>query len=106
MKIFRGDTFEFDFQIDLTDGSQYEFQVEEILRIGMKRNVNEKKYTCFKEIKIEKSAHILTVIFENEEMEKVNEGKYILEIELTMTNGKVKTVLQENIEIVGDVINV
>lgn len=105
MNIFRGDTFRFEFTSALEDGSLYEFQVGDIIKVGIKNKLSNPKCALFKRIDIEEATDTLQIEFSHEEMKKCCEGDKLLEVELTRTNGDVITLYQEKITIVGDVIN-
>ena len=105
MEIYRGDTFNFDFTATFEDGKVYEFVPNEIIKIGIKRDTTSSKYTFSKEIKIEEETKVLKITIPHEETKKFGTGKHLLEVELTDTTGKVITLCQENLNILGDVIN-
>jgi hypothetical protein len=105
MDIFRGDTFKFDFNATLEDGTSYEFQPGDILRVGIKGKISNTKCTILKTLKIEEATEIVNVVFPHEETKKWCEGDKLLEVELTNTMGEVTTLYQGKIKIIGDVIN-
>ena len=106
MEIYRGDTFKFDFSATLEDGTAHTFEAGDILKAGIKTNIGNDEYVIFQEITINDS--VTEVMFEFSHQEMLNapiSENAILEIELTDTAGRVSTLYQEEIEIVGDVIN-
>lgn len=103
--IYRGDTFKFDFTANLEDGTVYEFQPGDILKVGIKEKLSNPKCAVLKIINIEESTETVKIIFPHEETKKWCEGDKLLEIELTDTEGNVTTLLQDKIKIIGDVIN-
>ena len=105
MEIYRGDTFKFDFTAVLEDGSLYEFQVGDIVKVGIKNKITNPKCGMLKVINIEEATDTLQVTFSHEEMKKTCLGDKLLEVELTRNNGDVITLYQDKITIVGDVIN-
>lgn len=105
MEIYRGDTFKFDFTASLEDGTEYEFQKGDVLKIGIKEKLTNSRYSYYKKIKIEDAKKTIKFVFSHEETKKFCEGDKILEIELTDNQGNVYTLNQEKITIVGDVIN-
>ena len=105
MKIFRGDTFKFDFSAYLENGTIHTFQAEDILKVGMKANTRSSEYILYQEKQITEQTDVVTFEFTHEEMIEATLGEKLLEIELTDTSGRVSTLYQEEIIIVGDVIN-
>ncbi len=105
MKIYRGDTFPFDFSATLEDGSSYTFKKGETLKVGIKNRIGNIDYLLYQKKEIEKDTQIVSFEFTHEEMKKICPGIKILELELTNLEGKVSTIYQKEIEIVGDVIN-
>ena len=106
MEIFRGDTFKFDFSATLEDGTVHTFETGDILKAGIKTNVRNTEYMVFQEKTIQESTQEVTFEFSHEEMMNVEiREDAVLEVELTDTAGRVSTLYQEQIEIVGDVIN-
>lgn len=111
MQLVRGDTFQFDFFATLEDDGSpealenYAFIPGDRLKIGIKTRVTSPKYLAYKEIEITEKTESVPVEFAAEEMKKMTIGDKILEVELTDTFGDVRTIYQEKIKIVGDVIN-
>ncbi len=105
MKIFRGDTFKFDFSATLEDGTVHTFQPGDILKAGLKVTCRDKEYQIYQKKELTEETDTVTFEFSHEEMMKVSPNEKILEIELTDTAGRVATLYQEKITIVGDVIN-
>lgn len=105
MEIYRGDTLTFDFDTTLDDGTLYEFQKGDILKVGIKEKIINPKCSLQKSIEILSPTTTVTIEFTHDEMKKCCLGTKILEIELTTATGKVYTLNQEEITILGDVIN-
>lgn len=105
MDIFRGDTFEFDFDAKFTDGETYIFKPGDTLKVGVKQKLSNTNYILFQKIDIEEETDTVTVIFSHEEMQKCCKGDKILEVELTHKNGTVRTLYQNKITILEDVID-
>lgn len=105
IKVFRGDTFKFNFNSALEDGTPYKFQPGDLIKVGIKTRLSNPRCAVLKTITIEEETDLIKVIFPHEETKKWCEGDKILEVELTDTQGNVYTVLQEKMTIVGDVIN-
>lgn len=105
MEIYRGDTFRFNVTASLEDGTEYEFQKGDILKIGIKEKLTNSRYSYYKKIVIEEAEKTIKFVFSHEETKKFCEGNKILEVELTDNQGNVYTIIQETIKIVGDVIN-
>ena len=105
MKIFRGDTLRFDFTSTLEDGTLYEFEIGDIVKVGIKNKKTNSKCALFRRIDIKEPTDTLHIEFTHEEMKKCCEGDKLLEVELTRANGDVITLYQEKITIVGDIIN-
>ena len=105
MRIYRGDTFKFDFSAKFEDGSEYTFQVGDIVKAGIKLTVKNTDYVVLKEKTIEEPTKEITFVFSHEDMLNAPTKQAILEVELTDGDGVVSTLYQEPIEIVGDVIN-
>lgn len=105
MNIFRGDSFKFDFNSTLDDGTAYVFQKGDTLKVAIKDRLSSSIYVLFKEINIEEATEEIRIAFTNEEMADITEGDKILEIELTDNQGNVSTLYQEKIKVKGDVIN-
>ncbi len=103
--IYRGDTLRFDYTAELEDGTAYEFQPNDIIRVGIKDRLTSSKYVLYKEININEVTPKLRISFSADEMKKCSLGDKLLEIELTDTQGNVYTLSQEKLTIVGDVIN-
>lgn len=105
MDIYRGDTFEFDFNAILDDGATYTFQEGDLLKIGVKQKVSNTNYILYREIEILEDTNVVTIIFDHEETKKLCKGDKILEVELTNPLGRVTTLCQEKITVLEDVIN-
>lgn len=103
--IYRGDTFEFDFYSTSTDGSTYVFKQGDLLKFGVKEKLSNTRYLLYKEVRIEKEAEEVTVMFKPEETRKCSKGVKILEVELTDKDGKVRTLFQGKLTIKEDLIN-
>lgn len=105
MELYRGDNLIFDFDTTLEDGTLYEFQKGDILKVGIKGKITNPKCALQKIIEIFEPTTTLTIEFTHEETKKWCTGTKILEIELTDTNGRVYTLNQEELTVLGDVIN-
>lgn len=105
MRIYRGDTFKFDFSAKFEDGSEYTFQVGDIVKAGIKLTVKSTDYVVKKEMDIEEPTTEITFVFSHEDMLNAPIKEAVLEVELTDGDGVVSTIYQQPIEIVGDVIN-
>lgn len=103
--IYRGDTFRVDITASLKDGTVYEFQQGDTIKVGIKSKLSNAKCACLKTINIEEAAKVVNVVFPHDETKRWCEGEKILEVELTDTQGNVYTLSQEKLKIVGDVIN-
>lgn len=107
MKIYRGDTFKFDFSATLEGSTElHTFETGDILKAGIKTAIRNTEYVIFKEITIDEPVTEVTFEFSHQEMlDAPISNNAILEVELTNTAGKVSTLYQEEIGIAGDVIN-
>lgn len=108
MEIYRGDTFKFDFSATLEDGTIHTFEDGDILKAAIKTNIKNSDYVLYQKITIVEPTQTVTFEFTHEEMMRVpvtDNEEAILEVEFTDTAGRVSTIYQEEIEIVGDVIN-
>ena len=105
MKVYRGDTFKFDFSATLQDGTVHIFKIGDILKAGMKSDIKKSEYELYQKKELTEDTDIVTFEFSHTEMMKTRPGNRILEIELTDTTGRVSTLYQEEITIVGDIIN-
>ena len=106
MKIYRGDTFEFDFSAEFENGNPYIFQTGDVLKAGIKNTLGNEKYMLYQKKIIEDDIQTVTFLFPHEETINLTPRQNcILEVELTDTSGKVLTLYQKPIEIAGDVIN-
>jgi len=89
-------------------GEDYEFQVGDIVRVGIKQTLDDDTYLLYKEFTIIEAGTIMPIIFTPEETDAitVTEDKGILEIELVYNEGQsITTVYQEKIRLEGVVIN-
>lgn len=105
MEIFKGDTFIFDFGATLEDGTIYEFEKGDILKVGVKDRLSTSIYVLYKKIEIQETTEEIRVYFPAAETEDISEGDKILEVELKDTHGNVSTIYQEKIKVKGVVIN-
>ena len=107
MELYKGNTFEAIFTI--TDGnSEYDFQKEDIVSLGIKYSIYDKEYVIYKEYNIEENCTSINLKLTHEETEKLPlaNTSAVLEIELVYNSGQsIKTVYQENILLKGVVIN-
>ena len=105
MRIFRGDTFEFDFSATLEDRiTLHTFETGDVLKAGIKRKIQNTDYMLYQSKTIEENTDTVRFEFSHEEMMLVSIGEAVLEVELTSA-GRVSTLYQEEIEIEGDVID-
>lgn len=107
MQIYRGDTFKFDFSATLEGSTElHTFEEGDVLKAAIKGNVKSNNYILFQEKEIDVPTNEVTFEFSHQDMMTVPlKEEAILEVELTDTAGRVSTLYQEEIEIVGDVIN-
>lgn len=105
MQIFRGDTFKFDFNATLEDGTNYMFQPGDTIKVGIKEKKSNSKCGVLKTLKIEEATDVANFVFSHEETKHWCEGDKLLEVELTTENGEVATLYQGKITVTGDVIN-
>lgn len=106
MEIYRGDTFKFDFSATLQDGTIHTFETGDILKAGIKTSIRKNEYELYQKKQLIENADTVTFEFSHEEtMKATPSSEAILEVELTDTAGRVSTLYQEEITIVGDVIN-
>ena len=107
MQIYRGDTFKFDFSATLEGSTElHTFEEGDVLKVAIKSNIKDSNYILFHEKEILTPTTEVTFEFSHQEMITVPlKEEAILEVELTDTAGRVSTLYQEEIEIVGDVIN-
>ena len=105
LQIFRGDTFEFDFNSKTADGSLYIFKVGDLLKVGVKEKLSNTRYLLYREVQIEEEAEEITVMFTPEETKRLSPGDKMLEVELTDKEGKVRTLFQGKLTVKEDLIN-
>lgn len=105
MQVYRGDTFEFDFQATSKDGGVYTFKPGDSLKVGVKQKASNSKYILFQKIDIEEELEEITIVFSHEEMKKCCKGDKVLEIELTDKEGAVRTLFQNKLTILEDIID-
>ena len=105
--LYRGDTFDFDVTAEYEKSkAPYIFEKDEILKMGLKVGDYEgAKYLLYKETKVNDTTDTVYFEFTPEETKKLSTGIRILEVQLTTSAGKVRTIYQENVEIKGDIIN-
>ena len=106
MEFYRGNDFYFDIGAELEeDGSVFEFNVGDIIKVGIKDKLSNTNYVLFKEIEVTEKTDTISIHFTNEETKKFSEGDKILEVELTeKLNGAVSTIYQDKLTIKGEVI--
>lgn len=105
MQIYRGDTFKFEFSATLEDGTEHTFKEGDILKVGIKPRITNSEYQIYQKRQITEPTKTVLFEFSHEETMKMTIGEKIMEIELTDTSGVVSTLYQEQIIVVGDVIN-
>ena len=91
-----------------SDNQDYQFQIGDIVRVGIKQTLDDDNYQVYKEFTITEEGTQLALQFTPEETDKLTatETKGILEIELVYNGGaSVKTVYQEPIRLEGVVVN-
>ena len=104
MNKYRGNTFTFPFLLKDESGNAQEFQVDDIVRFGMKENIYTSEYALYIELKITEATQELQFTFTPEETQKIEQRKYIVELELER-NGQVDTIYQEEMNVKGVVID-
>jgi len=105
VETYRGDTFEFDFNASSINGEAYIFKAGDSLKVGVKEKASNIKYVLFKKIDIKEETDTIPIVFSHEEMKKCYVGDKILEIELTDKDGNVRTLYQDKLTILEDIIN-
>lgn len=104
MNKYRGDTFIFPFTLRDESGNAQSFQVGDIVRFGMKENIYTSEYALYREIQLTEATQELQFTFTPEETQKLEQRKYIVELELER-NGQVDTIYQEELNVKGVVID-
>lgn len=106
-KIYRGDTFKFDFSATLEGSDEpHTFEQGDILKAGIKSTTRNPDYMIYQMKTIDEDTQEVEFEFSHEEtMNLLVSKSAILEVELTNKAGKVSTLYQEEITIMGDVIN-
>lgn len=104
METYIGDTFKFDFNATLEDGTTYDFYAGDILKVGIKDRLSSSVYVALKQIQIEETTDVVNVEFSKDETARWSTGNKILEVELTDTQGNVTTLYQDKLTVLGDVI--
>lgn len=90
------------------DDGDYEFQIGDKVRVGIKQSLEDTDYQLYKEFTITETGTQLALQFTPEETDQLTatETKGILEVELVYNGGaSVKTVYQEPIRLEGVVVN-
>lgn len=104
MNKYRGNTFIFPFILRDESGNAQEFQIGDIVRFGMKENIYTSEYALYREIQLIEATQELQFTFTPEETQKIEQRKYIVELELER-NGQVDTIYQEEMNVKGVVID-
>lgn len=104
MNKYRGNTFTFPFLLKDESGNAQGFQIGDIVRFGMKENIYTNKYALYRKLKITEATQELQFTFTPEETQKIEQRKYIVELELER-NGQVDTIYQEEMNVKGVVID-
>lgn len=107
--LYKGDSINKPFQIkDKTTGELYEFQVGDVLRVGIKQNIGDEEYQLYKDFTITEVGNTVMINFTPEEVNglTVTEDKGYLEVRLLYNGGaSYATVYQEKINLEGVVID-
>lgn len=88
--------------------ADYEFQVGDKVRVGIKQSLDDSEYQVYKEFTVTEPGYEMALQLTPEETDKltVTEVDGILEIELVYNDGaSIKTVYQEKIKLEGVVVN-
>ena len=101
---YRGDDIEFPFVLKDDNEQDIPFKKGDNITFGAKNNVYKNEYALYKEFVLDKDCSELRIEFTPEETRKLDITKYLIELEL-IRNGKTKTVFQQEIEIIGDVVD-
>ena len=107
--LYKGDSINEPFQIkDRTIGELYEFQVGDVVRVGIKQNIGDEDYQIYKDFTITDEGDTIMINFTPEEVDKLTatETKGWLEVRLLYNGGaSYSTVYQEKINLEGVVID-
>lgn len=106
--LYKGNSVNVKFNIEDKDtGANYQFQVGDKLRLGIKSNIGDTNYIVFKEYEVTQAGDSVALILTPEETNiNVVEEEAILELELEYNGGQsIKTVYQEPIMLEGVVID-
>ncbi len=100
---YRGDTFIFCFKLQDDNGKDINFEVNDVVKFGMKKNIHTKEYSLYKEIDVKEETSEIKIEFSPEETQPLNITSYLIELELTR-EGYTNTIFQQEILIKGDVV--
>lgn len=109
--IYKGNSINASFEVKDTtekDSPNYEFQIGDILRVGIKKTLQDNDYILYKEFTITEPGTKVAIQFTPEETDILpnEEQNGILEIELEYNGGaSINTVYQDIITFKGVVIN-
>lgn len=106
--LYKGDSINEPFQIKDKEGNLYEFQVGDVVRVGIKKELTDTEYQIYKDFTITETGNTIMVNFTPEETDAltVTEDKAYLEVRLLYNGGaSYATVYQEKIRLEGVVID-
>jgi hypothetical protein len=106
--LYKGNSINCVLTIKDSDNIDYEFQVGDIVRVGIKQTLEDTDYQVYKEFTVTEPGTELALQLTPEETDKltVTEVDGILEIELVYNGGaSIKTVYQDKIKLEGVVVN-
>ena len=107
--LYKGDSVSIVYsQIDTDTGEDYEFQVGDILQIGIKQTLDDENYQIMKEITITEPGTEVNIYITPEESQAitVTEASAILEVRLIYNGGASRaTTYQEKIRLEGVVVD-
>ena len=107
--LYKGDSINEPFQIkDKKTGELYEFQVGDVVRVGIKKDLTDEEYQIYKDFTITEPGNTIMINFTPEETDAltITEDKAYLEVRLLYNGGaSYATVYQEKISLEGVVID-
>lgn len=107
--LYKGDSINIPFSIkDKTTDEVYEFQPGDILKVGIKKDLDSTEYQIYKELTITSTGDKVMISFTPEETDQLSvlEDKAILEVRLTYNGGASRaTVYQKELRLEGVVID-
>ena len=100
IRLTRGDTQYFAFEIKRQDGSDYEVQEGDVVRFAMKKRVTDPEPVILKNI----DTQTLTMKFEPEDTKALPmNSTYVYDVELTQSNGDVSTFISGKFTVTEEV---